>query len=74
MKTKIIQKYVLEIYPCNYIQKAILDYKNICKIDMVFNNNVVECTFYDSLVDLEITVKEFSNYLIELINSRNIIC
>lgn len=74
MKNKITQKYSLNIYPRSYIEKGILDYKNVCKIDLNCNENAIECTFYDSVADLDLTAKEFSNYLIELINSRGMTC
>lgn len=74
MENKIIQFFSLDIYPKNYIEKAIVDYINICKIDLAYDGSTAKCTFYNSVTDLEITVKEFSNYLIEIINSRSIIC
>lgn len=57
------------IYPQDVIQQAVKDYAEICRIEFCRTESGVECVFLKSIVDLELTAKEFSNYLVELINA-----
>lgn len=58
------------IYPKAIIQKAITDYQSICRIQMEQHTDYVLCTFLESITDIDLTICEFSNYLIELLNSE----
>lgn len=57
------------IYPQDIIQQAAEDYAEICRIELHRTENGVECAFLKSIADLELTAREFSNYLVELINA-----
>lgn len=57
------------IYPQDVIQQAVKDYAEICRIELNTTDVGVECIFLESVADLELTAREFSNYLIELINA-----
>lgn len=70
MKTKIIKKYIKSIYSEESINRAIVDYKDICDVSITGNEKYVECTFSNFKYEKNETVLEFSNYLIEIMNSR----
>lgn len=57
------------IYPQDVIQQAIKDYAEICHIELLQTDTGVECLFLESVADLELTAREFSNYLVELVNA-----
>lgn len=57
------------IYPQDIIQQAVKDYAKICRIELRKTEDGVECAFLKSVTDLELTAREFSNYLVELINA-----
>ena len=58
------------IYSPTIIQRAIQDYKDICQIRVEENTDHIVCEFVESVADIELTIYEFSNYLIELINAE----
>lgn len=62
--------YKTNIYPENIIYTAVQRYAGICSIRVEHQGKEMVCVFSDSIADLELTVKEFDNFLIELINSR----
>lgn len=59
--------YDLDIYPESIIRQAINDYSNICKIKADIKDGFAFLSFSDSVYDINQTVQEFSNYLIDLI-------
>ena len=59
------------IYNQSDIKRAIVDYSGICRITTSESCNGVSCTFSDSITDIKLTAHEFSNYLIELSNTRS---
>lgn len=66
MKT---QKFDAEIYPLAVIQRAVRDYAEIAQIQILPLKKYTACVFYDCVASEELTVKEFGNYLIDLIGS-----
>ena len=71
MKTAISLTYQRLIYADDLFSRAVSDYRDICRVNVSFNGASTVCTFSDSAVDLALTAKEFSNYLIELALSRS---
>lgn len=69
MKTK---NYDLNIYPLDVIKKAKYDYSEIANVTVVVLGKTAKCIFNKCKTDEEVTVKEFGNYLIDLIGSRSI--
>lgn len=67
MKNKIDVYYPVTVYPYEIIKRAIIDYKDICKIAVTRESHGTRCCFTRSVEDLSITGMEFSNYLVELI-------
>lgn len=63
-----IREYPQSLYPRTVIEQAVRDYANICQIELQNVPRGTRCEFYDSRAPLRMTVQEFSNYLIELIN------
>ena len=68
---EIEQKYCLEIYPEDIIERAIEDYHNICNISREIMDGDMICRFSNGNTNEKTIMLEFSNYLIELINSRS---
>lgn len=64
------QLYNSDIYPAHVIHRAISSYKTIATIVAIPNSGSIRCLFISSKYDIDITTKEFGNYLIELINSK----
>ena len=62
------------IYNSLAIQRAVKDYSQICNIQVVETENSIRCIFTNSKYDLQETALEFSNYLLEILNSRCIKC
>lgn len=60
--------YPKSVYGIKDVGRAIEDYGNICRISATETSTEIICTFSKSIADLERTVLEFSNYLIELAN------
>jgi len=63
--------YCLDIYPESVLRQAIDDYHDICDIEVEIQNHNMICRFLHGKTNEEIIMLEFSNYLIELINSRS---
>ena len=59
--------YDLNIYPLEIIRGAILDYRHLCTIDLSVEGDLAVLSFFKCLYDEDITINEFSNYLIDLI-------
>jgi len=59
-----------EIYSESMIKKAIEDYSLIAQIKMDKNDSGIVCTFIKTEYDLDKTIDEFENYLIDLTNSN----
>ena len=67
MKNNFIEcDYVCSLYPLAVIEQAAKDYSDICAVDIELVYNATRCRFSS----LTLTMHEFSNYLIELINKR----
>ena len=71
MKLQISLAYPRSLYADDLFARAVADYAHICKVKVYTDRQSVVCTFYESVTDLELTAKEFSNYLIELAVSRS---
>lgn len=73
-----LRKYELSfnktIYSPLAIRKAVADYSQICNIEVLETEKAVRCIFTDSKFDLRQTTLEFSNYLLEILNSRCLKC
>ena len=57
------------IYSESIVKKAIKDYSTIAKIRFESKDNNIKCEFISSKYELEKTIKEFENYIIDLSNS-----
>lgn len=68
MSNKVSLFFPISIYPEKAIVAAVDDYAHICTIRIGKSKTGIECTFTNSVADLHLTAREFSNYLIELIN------
>jgi hypothetical protein len=66
MKKILKEIYPNDIYSKDLILRAIADYSKICTIQVLPLKKGYVCLFSNSITDLSITQKEFSNYLIEL--------
>lgn len=62
---------IKEIYIKSAIYKAIEDYHLISKIDLSENNFYYICSFTFCQYDVTETIKEFENYVIDLMNCRD---
>ena len=71
MKKTISLTYPRSIYADELFSRAVSDYRDICRVKVSLHDASTVCTFSDSAVDLALTAKEFSNYLIELALSRS---
>jgi len=67
---RVEQAYNLDIYPERIIMQAINDYRGICNIVANIQDSYAVCQFSHGKTDERTIVLEFSNYLIELLNSR----
>ena len=70
MKEILRVHYTKTIYPRWTIERAKRDYASICKIEISADASGNVCAFFDSVAPLELTAAEFSNYLIEMVNSK----
>lgn len=57
------------IYSRYIVEKAINDYSEVAKIILGIKKEKMICKFSDSIYDVEKTIKEFENYIIDLSNS-----
>lgn len=64
-------EYDLDIYPLDIIYTAIKDYNNIASIEINTEGNKAIVTFVHCLYQEKLTIKEFGNYLIDLIGADN---
>lgn len=66
-------RYDSRIYPVEIIEKAIYDYSSLCEIQKIEEQDQIILSFDNTKYNEEITVKEFNNYLLDLIgiNNRN---
>ena len=62
--------YTGSLYPLWALKNAGKDYGDICKIIIEEAASGTICTFCDSIAPLDLTAAEFSNYIIEMVNSR----
>lgn len=73
-----LKKYEILFYKSIYsplaIQRAVADYSQICEIEVLETENVIRCIFTNSRFGLQQTALEFSNYLLEILNSRCFKC
>lgn len=58
-----------EIYPVQTIERAIADYAALASVETYEENGRVTCCFSQCRYDEELTVNEFLNYLVDLLNS-----
>ena len=63
---------VKELYSKNAVLKAITDYQAISSIRLTENEHYYICSFNDCKYNLSETMKEFENYVIDLMNCRGI--
>lgn len=79
MNSKVVVRFTNSIYDMEAIQKAVNDYKNICDVEVSFPESDekarnecshIICTFSNSKADMQLTIKEFCNYVIEQMNVR----
>ena len=61
------------IYSEGMVRRAAYDYQDICDCEISVLPDGINCRFHDSVTELELTVLEFSNYLVELSNARGLI-
>lgn len=59
------------VYRRPWIEQAITDYKDICTIELYEDERYFTCDISKSIAALPLTAREFSNYIIELANSRS---
>ena len=64
-------KFDTGIYQAKAIQQAIRDYRGIAEISMRMREKEIECLFETTQYDLDITIKEFYNYVLCLTVSMN---
>lgn len=72
-------RFTTNIYDLAVIQKAANDYKSICDIDVFlsksaenvgYKESYIICTILNSKTDIQLTMKEFCNYVVEQMNVR----
>ncbi len=59
-----------DIYDKAVILSAIQQYHELALIRVQEKRNHWECTFSDCKYDIQVTMKEFENYVINMINAR----
>ncbi len=64
------RKFDADIYSKKAIEQSIIDFNELCRIETETNNNYIICRFFDCKYDIKTTIDEFSNYVIDLMNSR----
>lgn len=68
MSNKMTLRFKQSLYSLDAIKRATIDYDDICKIEIQADSRYVNCLFTDSKVDTRLAIKEFSNYVLELMN------
>jgi len=58
------------IYSVDAVQRAICDYRAICRIHLDEQEERIVCVITESVANLPLTAREFANYLIELSNAQ----
>ena len=59
-----------ELYPKWAISKAIIDYEQLSKIILLENTTQWKCLFRKCKKDQNMTIHEFENYIINIMNDR----
>lgn len=54
------------LYEEEYIRKAIFDYQNLTTISLSDENTHFVCTFENCKYTVDLTIREFENYVIDL--------
>ena len=54
------------IYPLKVILQAINDYRDICTVEVVQTDKNTRCIFGEGKTDMSVIMREFTNYLLEL--------
>ena len=57
------------IYPKEYICSVLSDYEKYAKTELEEDDNYWIIIFSETLYDMDLTIKEFENYLIDLMMS-----
>ncbi len=57
-----------EIYTQSKIEKAIKDYQSLCEIELEENVKYFSCIFNNCKYSMDLTINEFENYVIDLMN------
>lgn len=65
-----VKKFDLEIYPLDLLKMAANDYSKVARILVVPSKNYALCSFMQCKADEQLVIKEFGNYVIDLIGSR----
>ena len=65
------RKFDADIYPQKAIEQSILDFNELCRVETEISDNYIICRFFDCKYDVKTTIDEFSNYIIDLINSKS---
>ena len=60
-----------EIYKIHHIQEASHQFSSLCKIEISEHKEYYLCAFSSCVYDVAETIKEFENYLIDLMNTGN---
>ena len=61
-----------ELYPIESIKEAITAFQDLCKIRIsTHDKKYYTCSFSSCLFDTTITMREFENYLIDLVNTKD---
>ena len=66
-----IKSYNNHIYPLSAVKYAIIAYAEIAKIQVktVADENI--CTFTEKEIPIQLVIREFGNYLIEILNNNH---
>lgn len=64
-------QYSSMLYSKSCIKQGLIAYKDLCDIEVRYETGQTVCRLSNSRVNLEMTAREFSNYLIEIMNSRS---
>ena len=68
LKTMKIIEFDLNLYDQKCIEKSIEDFSDIAEIILEKYDNKIICRVLNSKSDINLTVCEFSNYIIDLMN------
>ena len=68
LKTMKIIEFYLNLYDQKCIEKSIEDFSDIAEIILEKYDNKIICRVLNSKSDINLTVCEFSNYIIDLMN------